>query len=645
MNHKFLVGTTAALSACALAWAASDQVVMTVNGVDVPRSEFEYLYHKNRQQQLDPQTIDEYAEMFKLYKLKVADAIAEGLDTTQSFRKEMEQYRNELSAPYLADSTLLLKLVETEALRGQTEAEVFHIMMMKTPDWAGRVKAQATLDSIRGLLLNGADFGQLAYDNSQDRSAKNNRGRLGFITVGKLPYNFESVAYDLPEGEVSEIVESPMGYHIILGGKKRPARGFVQASHIMRLVPQGSTPEQEAEIKAQIDSLYQVALAEPNRFPELAQRFSDDKGSARNGGALPLFGAGEMVPEFDSVAFAIPVGAISEPVRTAYGWHIIQKTGVKPPKTAAEMKPELLSRMSNPQDDRYKTIMKSRIERLSAKHKGRLNEKNLDVMRQAIRQNGIDSIFYDRFDNAPEGDLPIATIGKRSVKASELAAAMRHNRQSDPGLAEYVFNGFLDIFFDKELVKAEQEWLAQNEPEYRNLLNEYRDGTLLYDVSVNKVWDRASKDTEGLARFFNEHRGDYTWQEPHAKGILVQTVNDSVADLIRARMAQLGNDTVMSTIRREFPKEVQLERVLVTKGANPMVDNLMFGGPEVKPSVARYNVYFLYDGRMLNRPETYEDVRGLVTNDYQDLLEKQWTDELKAKYPVKINEKVLKKIK
>ena len=79
------------LGAAALMFAAKDPVIMTVNGVDVPKSEFEYLYHKNSQQQINPQNLDEYVEMFKLYKMKVADAKAEGIDTLSSFIKETEQ--------------------------------------------------------------------------------------------------------------------------------------------------------------------------------------------------------------------------------------------------------------------------------------------------------------------------------------------------------------------------------------------------------------------------------------------------------------------------------------------------------------------------------------------------------------------------
>ncbi|MDE6336924.1 MAG: hypothetical protein K2L34_10195, partial [Muribaculaceae bacterium] len=146
MNNKFLVG--AGLSVFALAMTAKDPVIMTVNGVDVPRSEFEYLYHKNSQQQLSPQPLKEYAEMFKVYKLKVADAKASGIDTTSAFRKEMAQYRRELAQPYLTDSLFLNRLVEEAAERSKEEVETSHIMLSKTRSEAENRKLKARMDSI-----------------------------------------------------------------------------------------------------------------------------------------------------------------------------------------------------------------------------------------------------------------------------------------------------------------------------------------------------------------------------------------------------------------------------------------------------------------------------------------------------------------
>jgi len=644
MKNKIMAGGVI-LGAYALAFAAKDPVIMTVNGVDVPRSEFEYLYHKNSQQQLTPQTIDDYAEMFKLYKMKVAAALDEGIDTTAAFRREMDQYRTELAAPYLADSTMLLKLVDEVVDRSAGEAELRHIMVFKgrTPD--DDAAARTRIDSIRGALLAGADFEKLAREVSQDRSVVQNGGNLGFITVNRVPYLVETAAFTLPEGKYSEVIESPMAYHVLQGGAKRPARGQVHVSHIMKMVKQGSTAQDDAKAKQAMDSIYSLVITDPSRFEEVATKASDDKGSARQGGQLPWFGTGEMVVEFDSVSFALADGAISKPFRSPYGWHIVKKYGHRNGPSLDEMKPMLLRRFANPQDDRYKIIRDAQTARLAVKHKGKINESNLATLKADVSVNGLDSALYVRYEQQPQSDLMLANIGKTPVIAREFLQTLRGAFQPSPAVAVKAVDETFAAFYNQQLVNAEERWLYANEPDYRNLINEYHDGSLLYEISVRKVWDKASKDTEGLNAFFNAHRGDYTWDTPRVKGYLVQAANDSVAKAVRDRLNQLGGDTIISTIRKEFRGHAQIERVLAPKGQNAMVDNLMFGGPKAEPANSKFTEYFLYNARVLNEPEEVMDVRGMVTNDYQNALEQEWIEDLKNRYPVTVNEKVLKKVK
>lgn len=644
MKNKIMVGGLIA-GACALAYAAKDPVIMTVNGVDVPRSEFEYLYHKNSQQQLSPQTIGDYAEMFKLYKMKVAAALDAGIDTTAAFQKEMAQYRSELAAPYLADSLVLNGLVDEVMERSKNEAELIHIMIFKGRTPEDKLVARQRIDSVRGALLGGADFETLARNVSQDRSVVQNGGNLGFITANRIPYLVETTAFTLPEGEISEVVESPTAYHVLKGGRKRAGRGQVHVAHLMKMVPRDGGAAADAKAKAEIDSLYSLVVKNPAMFEELASKVSDDKGSARQGGQLPWFGTGEMVAEFDSVSFAIPDNSISLPVRSPYGWHIIKKYGHRVGPSRDELKPMLLSRFANPQDDRYKIVRDAQTERLAKKHKAKINQANLDKVYADAASAGIDSAFYERYDAAPLANLTLAVIGKKNVTAGEFAKSLRGAYQPNPAVATELLKEAFPAFYNSTLVEAEKDWLYANEADYRNLIKEYHDGSLLYEISVRKVWDKASKDKEGLEAYFNSHRQDYRWDAPRVKGLLIQAAGDSVANAVRERLTQLGGDTVITTLRKEFKGVASVERVLAPKGQNAMVDNLMFGGPKVEPSNSKYTEYFLYDARVLDEPEEVGDVRGMVTNDYQNMLESEWIEDLKNRYAVKVNEKELKKVK
>ncbi|MDE5872120.1 MAG: peptidylprolyl isomerase, partial [Muribaculaceae bacterium] len=488
MNRKH-IAAIAVLAASAFSASAKEEVVMTVNGVDVPRSEFEYLYHKNQQQQVDPQTLDEYAEMFKIYKLKVADALSKGLDTLPAFRKEMDQYRADLAAPYMTDSLYLNSLVKEAFDLSREEAEAFHIMLAKGPSEKDNELARAKADSLRAEILKGADFGRIAAEYSVDRASSNVGGRMGYIVPGRFPYAFEKAVFTLAPGEISEIVESPQGFHIVKGGSHRPARGTVLVEHIMKMVPPTASAEQQAAAKASIDSIYNVVVANPSSFEDLARELSDDKGSGRQGGKLSWFGAGMMVEPFDSASFAIQVNEISRPVRSQYGWHVIRKLDAKGPASLEEMKPQLLKRIANPQDERYDLVEKNLLANLRKKHKPVLNNKNMEVICSEIRANGLDSAWHARaLDTSGLGAVEIAKVGKIGIPLAEWAVTVRPMIIPDGAEAEKEFRRYVDYFIDQSLKEAEYHWLYANEPDYRNLLNEYREGSLLYEASLREVW-------------------------------------------------------------------------------------------------------------------------------------------------------------
>lgn len=642
MKKTFAVG----LGACAiaLAFAAKDPVIMTVNGVDVPKSEFEYLYNKNSQQQVNLQTLDEYVEMFKLYKMKVADARAEGIDTMASFRREADQYRHELAAPYLADSLFLNSLVKEAYDRSKEEVEAYHIMLFKPRDPSMVDAARNRVDSIRQLLLNGADFADLATRFSQDRGSSAKGGRMGWMVANSYPYAFEVAAYNLPEGQISDVIDSGVGFHVLKGGKRRPARGKVKAAHILKLT-QGKSDADKKKAKAEIDSLYQLVIANPATFNHIASTNSEDPGSARQGGVLPVFGTGEMVAEFDSVAFALADNEISEPFATSYGYHIIKKIGSEPIASMESIKPRLLARITSPQDPRFLMVRENQTKKLAKKHKGSLNEKNLQALRNDVKTLGLDSALYAKWNAAPQADMQVFAVNGKSTKLADVVENLSRIQLPASAYAVKEFDNVVDMLYNRELVNAEEDALLTEQPDYANLLREYVDGSLLYEVSVRKVWDKAAKDTEGLKAYFEANRDNYKWSEPRAKGFLVQALNDSVGNLVRERAAALPADSLISTIRKEFKGKAAIDRVLVSKGTNAMVDNIMFGGPESAPTNSKYTVYFMINPRLVNEPEEVADVKGMVTSDYQNEFQQAWENELRKKYPVTVNEKVLRKVK
>lgn len=638
MRHIFLMGI--GISVFTLSLTAKDPIIMTVNGEDVTKSEFEYLYHKNKRLQAEPQSLKDYMDLFVIYKLKVADAKEAGLDTTSTFRQEMEKYRKDLASPYVVDSIFTNSLVEEALKRSREDVETSHIMVLKSENTVQKSKNRNLIDSIRSLALNGEDFGDLAVTYSADRSAKDNRGNLGYISHGQYPYNFESAAYTTTSGKISEVVESPVGYHIIKTGNRRPAKGKVKVSHIMKLVPQNISESEEKVIKEKIDSIYRIVSEDSSKFSSLAKSESDDTGSAGFGGELPKFGIGEMVPEFEEVAFALPEGEISKPFRSVYGWHIVMKNENVPFPSYSEMKESVERAIANPRDDRYHLMKEHIDEVLQEKHDGFINNNVVDEMCAILNSDGLDK-FLEIYKNGSDAQATLISVAGKVITVKDFLTGSDHN---DITSADKLKNS-IHHTYRQSLLESEESWLYDNVASYKHLLDEYHDGSLLYEISLKKIWDPASEDTYGLVSFFENHKDKYKWDAPKVKGYLISAKSEEIADEVRERLEVSVDDEIAGIIAAEFKDVAKVEKILVSKGTNPIIDSLAFGGAEVYISDSAFPVSFLVSSRILNSPEIMEDVKNQVVADLQDELEKQWVIQLKKKYPVKINSKVLKSVK
>ncbi len=638
------LGALAILTAGTLAAGGKtpkDPVLMTVNGKNVPLSEFEYLYNKNNTQQLQPQTLDEYLDMFVTYKLKVADAEAAGIDTTAAFIKEYTGYCEELANPYMINTQFEDSLVRVAYDHYLKSVDVSHIMVPLT-DKAGNAAPQiALLDSLRTLIVNGADFAELARQYSSDQSARTNGGHMGWISMGQFPYEFEDVAYNTAEGDISPVFDTRFGHHIIKAGGRRDNPGEVHVRHILKLT-RGLSPEEAALKKQSIDSVY-AALKAGADFAETAGKESEDPGSARNGGDLPWFSTGRMVPQFEEVAFALSDGEISEPFESPFGWHIVERLDHRAPASFEAKSDDIKKLMQR--DIRQKWIADNRVARYASQFPTTPDAATAAAVSEIITASGIN----DSVRTVLKGFThPAATVGNRQVTVSEVIDILPPDNIA-PENAQAVYDAAFKAATDRAVMAQARENLAATNTEYRNLTGEYRDGMLLFEISNRKVWERASSDTIGVRRYFESNRDNYVWQKPHYKGYIVMTAGDSVAALAKSFLAGksfASVDSLNAALKREFGKNARAERVVTAQGDNPIVDFVAFGGERPAPQKGRrLNDFFAFEGRIINAPEEAGDVRGLVSTDYQQQLEHDWIEELHARYPVKINKKVLKKIK
>ncbi len=640
MKAKLLISSLL-LGTAILAFAkVKDPVLMTINGKDIKLSEFEYLYHKNNQQQVEKETLEQYLDRFVLYKQKVADAEAAGIDTTDLFIKEFEGYQKDLSAPFMAeDTTYRWQFINEAYQRSQKEIDIDHFMLPLGSNSFETDRMLARMDSIRTCILNGEKWEDLAEKFSSDPSKARNHGHYGFVSACTFPYDFENQMYNTPVGSVSKPFTTQFGVHMIRVNNERP-RSDVHAKHILKLFPREATEEQKAQCKAQIDSIYALLKAGAN-FEELARTESQD-GSAQRGGDLGWFGRGRMVQPFEDIAFDLADGEISEPFATKFGYHIIKKVAHGAP-SLDEMRPLIDRAISR--DERSKLIGQRRINDLKNKFNYNLNPEFTALLDKALVEHALlDSAFVATY--IKDNKMPLFFYNvKNSVPVSQLASQLIPQKPlADVDEVREFIMSKVETVTDGVLTECNARELMNNNPEYRNLINEYRDGMLLFEISNRRVWKAANKDTVGLENFYAANRARYNWDEPHFKGIIISAKSDSILNLVKADMRTFGADTLTDALHNKYGADIRMERMVVKKGENEYADYLAFHVGE-KPERKAYPAMMILEGGVIDQPEDVSDVRGAVASDYQDVLERRWKEELVQKYPAKINKKVLKQVK
>lgn len=619
--------------------AREDQVLLTIDKKPVTVGEFEYLYNKNNAQQAAPQSIDDYLEMFVNYKLKVAEAEAAGIDTTAAFKDEYSGYARELAEPYLYDKEAENKLIKDLFDRMSEDVEVSHIMLFlgQTPAEADRNRQ--LLDSIRTEIVNGADFAQMAHDYSIDRSTVDGGGYMGFIKANRYPYTFDDAAYTTEVGGISPVIETPYGYHIVKVHSRRPAVGYVTVRHILKLT-QGASDEVKARKKAEIDSICAL-IADGGDFAAIAAAESDDPGSARQGGMLPEFTTGMMVPAFEKKSFELADQEIGV-VESEFGYHIIQKLGSRDQEdfeTVAPMLKQMITR-----DGRIEIPRKAKIEELKGRYNFSVNRPAMAMVESVIRNNG----GYNENTISSLGSMPapLATFDGGQVLLNEVVAGLAPMGDLAPERAFGLFKDRFDMMADEALINRAVVDLPSTNAEYRNLLNEYRDGMLLFEISDRKVWSRAKDDVNGLQQWFEKHRDRYTWDQPKFKSYVIFACNDSVMTVVNDYLAEneVAGKNLADALKTLCGKNVRVERVIAHKGENAIVDYLGFDGEKPQGN-AKWPAFVAYESKIIDAPEEVADERGAITTDYQAELEEAWVREMRRHHKVKVDKKVLKSLK
>ncbi|MDG1743261.1 MAG: peptidylprolyl isomerase [Polaribacter sp.] len=518
-----------------------DKTLITIDGEKITVSEFKRTYEKNLDviDSQDSKNLINNLDLFINFKLKVKEAYALKLDTLSSYKKEIETYKNQLSAPYLQDTTFLGQLVKDAYFRTKNEVKAKHILIRMKKDALPKdtLIAYTKIIKLRDRIIAGEDFEAIATQFSEDKSARNdsktgrkgNGGNLGYFSAFRMVYPFEVAAYSTKVGQISMPFKTQYGYHIMKVDAVRESKGEIEAAHIL-------IRDTSVKGKQKIDSIYDK-LNRNEKFEDLAKQYSEDTGSKNNGGKLGKFGSGRMVKPFSDAAFGLEnINDFSEPFKTDFGWHIVKLLKKHPVKSFEEMKMDLKKKVKN--NSRMQLSKKAVVNKLKKQYSIIENEEAKII----LNKKNIRTVSKDSLQGT------IITINNKNISQEEFVNYIK-NRRNLP-----IFKLF-ENFKDEQIMEYYKENLIHTEPEYAYILNEYQDGLLLFELMQEKIWSASSKDTLGLKNYFTTNSKKY--KSDDLKSVKGQVMNDYQNFLDKSWIEELRNKSEIKVDKRQFKKLIK----------------------------------------------------------------------------------------
>ena len=633
----------------AVAQNAEDPTLLRIDNKEVTRSEFETIFKKNNKDTLiTKEDLDEYMELFINFKLKVLEAEELGKDTIDSFVNELKGYRDQLAAPYLVDKATTDSLLRQAYDRMQYEVRAAHILV-KVGLEASPEDTLAAFNKIKGIkkevAKNPDSFEDVARQKSEDPSAQSNGGDLGYFTSLQMVYPFENLVYNTAIGEVGGPVRTKFGYHLVKVIDKRPARGKVKVAHIMVRSEEGDPEDVKVSSKKRIDEVYEK-LASGEDFSELAKKYSDDRSSAAKGGELPPFGAGKMVAEFEEAAFAIKNnGEIAGPVKSPYGWHIIKLVERIPLQSFDQMKKDLERRIGR--DSRSNLSKQSFIDARKKEYGFVEDKRQLKPFYQEL-----DSLYFraawSPSDELQNADAVLFTLDGNEFTQNDFLKYLQlrmRPRRAEMHVNQFVLDSY-DDFVTKSIMDYENSKLEDKYPEFKALMNEYRDGILLFDLTDEKVWSKAVKDTVGLEAFYEANKDQFMWEERADYEIYTVDNEDTAKSVEKLLKKGKSLETIKEKFSSDSALKLKIDSGLAQKDENPVLSKIEWseGLSDLIDDEGQLKLVRINQIRA-PEPKGFDEARGIITAAYQTKLEEDWVEELREKHTIEVDTEVLYTIK
>jgi len=626
------------------------EVLFTINDKPFYTDEFKRIYTKNLDLVKDEsqKDLENYLNLFVGYKLKVVKANKLGLQNNISYINELKSYRTQLAKDYLTDSKVTQELIDEAFLRMQSEVKASHILINVAENASPEdtLAAYNKIVSLRKKIFNGEDFNTMAHSFSEDPSAKENKGNLGYFSAFRMVYPFETAAFTTKKGNVSKPIRTRFGYHLIFVHDSRANRGEITVAHIMLLNPETNDVVAKEKAKNTIQEIY-TKLQQGEKFEDLAKQFSDDKSSAAKGGLLNKFGSGQISSEaFEDTAFLLSKeNPISKPVETQFGWHILKFVEKHASPTLEESKPDLESKISK--DERSRRITASLLDKIKTKYPVKINKAELVKVNKAVN-----NLFYDMKWELPtntkelEGDLVV--FASEKLKTITFLEHLKEQQKSPSQIKPIakVIEYHLNTYIDQKLQDFYDVNLENEFSEFAAVMEEYRDGLLLFDLMEKEIWDRSKKDSVGLEEFFLKNSSKYQWKNRYDVQIVSATKEEILKNAVKLIKKEASAEMLKTTFNKDKAVEIMVQEgvfeeehsalpktILLVKGISKIVKEgdyyYIVKVKEIKPAGAKL----------------LKEIKARVINDYQQFLEKNWVAQLKNEFEIKVNQAVFERVK
>lgn len=636
------------LIACFTMAVASSQTLFTYGNYSADAKDFLRAFNKNNTvtSANKAQAMRDYLDLYFTSRLKVKEAYERHYDTLTQIKTDIENLRSQIIENYLNDPEMTNKLLNEAFQRSQKDIHIGHIFI----SFANKVgvtdttAAGKTINEIYEKLKKGGDFFKLAQEYSSDPAAKTNKGDIGFITVFTLPYEFENIVYKTSAGKFTEPYKSKIGYHIFKNLGERKALGKVKAAQILLAFPPGANDAAKKKLATLADSLYQ-RLLKGDDMAKLATQFSNDYVSAASGGRIPDFGVGEYDPKFEKVIFALKNGQISKPFLTTHGYHIVKRIGSIPvitdPKNKTYMD-ELKGKLNT--SDRIQFAKNAVIEKALKQipfKKYSYSENELMVLSDSILDNKklASPVSITRL-------TPLFSIGDQVYTVDNFITYAQTWRYKADGTGVKPFQQVMNEFTHNKAEEYYRAHLEDFNPDFRNQMEEFKDGNLFFEIMQREIWSKAQGDTAALETYYAKNKERYNWKQSADAIIFFCSDENSEKTLYnqvkkdpsawKTTSDALAEKVVADSSRYEFEQIPNAGPVSLQAGA--------VTSPVINKTDGTVSFAYILKTYPANLPRNFADAKGLVINDYQAELEKQWVEQLKKKYPVKIDEKVWQQI-